>query len=376
MKKILITSTDSMMIQFLVPHVQNLINNGYQVDIACSIVKNRMEEIKTALPQCRNIYTVKLSRSPLKLSNFNGLKQLKKIIAKGDYDLVWTNEPVMGVMTRLAAKKARKKGTKVLYMAHGFHFFKGAPKKNWLLYYPIEKFMTRYTDVLLTINEMDFALAKAKFKRVKHIDKIHGTGINFSRLDIPKERDCIRNELGINDDDFVLISVGELNGNKNQKVILKAIHYLQSEKIRYFLAGVGKEEKNLQKLVKKYHLEKQVAFLGYVRNIGEYLKASDVLAFPSYREGLGLAGLEAMYMGLPILTSDRHGINDYSINEVTGFKYNPDDACGFAAGIKRLQEDEALINKISTYNKKEAELYGLANILNTMLGIIHETVNE
>ena len=364
------------MIQFLTPHVKNLINNGYQVDIACSVVKNRIEEIKTVLPNCGNIYTVELSRSPLKFSNFKGLKQLKKIIAKGDYDLIWTNEPVMGVMTRLAARKYRRHGLKVLYMAHGFHFFKGAPKKNWLLYYPIEKFMSRHTDVLLTINEMDFNLAQAKFKKVKQIYKVHGTGVDFSRLNIEKERDNIREELGINKDDFVLISVGELNRNKNQKVILKAMHYLENEKVKYFLAGVGDEEKNLRKLVEEYHLEKQVNFLGYVRNIGEYLKASDVLAFPSYREGLGLAGLEAMYMGLPILTSNRHGINDYSINEVTGFKYAPDDACGFAAGIKRLQEDVALIDEISAHNKKETEVYGLANILNIMLGIIQETVSS
>ena len=376
MKKILITSTDLMMIQFLVPHVQNLINNGYQVDIACSIVKNRIEEIKKILPKCGNIYTVELNRSPLKLSNLKGLKQLKKIIEKGGYDFIWTNEPVMGVMTRLAAKRYRKCGLKVMYMAHGFHFFKGAPKKNWLLFYPIEKLMTRYTDVLLTINEMDFNLAKARFKRVESIYKIHGTGIDFSRLNIQKERGCIRAELGINNDDFVLISVGELNKNKNQKVILKAIHYLQNEKIRYFLAGVGNEEKKLRKIVRKYHLENKVIFLGYVRNIGEYLKASDALAFPSYREGLGLAGLEAMYMGLPILTSDRHGINDYSVNEKTGFKYHPDDACGFAAGIKRLSEDKALMNEIGIYNKKEAESYGLANIVDTMFHIIEETVNN
>ena len=368
--KILVTSTDSMMIQFLIPHVKKLIENGHQVDIACSVVKGRMEEIKATLPESVNIFTVNLARSPIKPSNLKGLKQLKKIIANGNYNFVWTNEPVMGVMTRLAAKTYRKKGLKVMYMAHGFHFFKGAPKKNWIIFYTIEKFMARYTDILVTINQMDYELANEKFKKIKNIYKVHGTGVNFDRLDIEVDRKAVREELGLTDNDFLIMSVGELNENKNQKVIVEALNELKNPNVKYFLAGIGDEKGNLEAKVQKYGLESQVKFLGYTKEVGKYLHVADAFAFPSYREGLGLASIEAMHVGLPILTSNRHGINDYSVFGETGFKYHPDDAKGFAEGIKTLIEDITLREQIAKNNKEKSLLYKTENSVKELEEII------
>ena len=133
----MITSTDLMMIQFLVPHVICLSRNGFEVEIACSEVGGRMAEIreKTA-GYVKAVHEVRLVRSPASLKNFQGYGDMKKVIRNGGYDVIWTNEPVMGVVTRLAARQARKHGTKVVYMVHGFHFFKGASKLNWMLYYP------------------------------------------------------------------------------------------------------------------------------------------------------------------------------------------------------------------------------------------------
>ena len=373
--KILVTSTDSMMIQFLIPHVKKLIENGHQVDIACSVVKGRMEEIKATLPESVNIFTVNLARSPIKPSNLKGLKQLKKIIANGNYNFVWTNEPVMGVMTRLAAKKYRKKGLKVMYMAHGFHFFKGAPKKNWIIFYTIEKFMARYTDILVTINQMDYELANEKFKKIKNIYKVHGTGVNFDRLDIEVDRKAVREELGLTDNDFLIMSVGELNENKNQKVIVEALNELKNPNVKYFLAGIGDEKENLEAKVQKYGLESQVKFLGYTKEVGKYLHVADAFAFPSYREGLGLASIEAMHVGLPILTSNRHGINDYSVFGETGFKYHPDDAKGFAEGIKTLIKDSTLREQIAKNNKEKSLLYKTENSVKELEEII-KTVTE
>lgn len=373
--KILVSSTDSMMIQFLIPHVKKLIADGHQVDIACSIVKGRMEEIKKALPESVNIFTVNLARSPIKPSNLKGLKELKKIIADGNYNFVWTNEPVMGVMTRLAARKHRKNGLKVMYMAHGFHFFKGAPKLNWLIFYPIEKFMARYTDILVTINQMDYELAKEKFTKIKNIYKVHGTGVDFSRLDIEVDRESVRAELGLADQDYLIMSVGELNENKNQKVIIEAINLLNDKSVKYFMAGIGDQQPILQEKVEKYGLTEQVKFLGYTKEVGKYLHVANAFAFPSYREGLGLASLEAMHVGLPILTSNRHGINDYSINKETGFKYHPDDAKGFAEGIKMLKADKELSEKISLNNKEVSKNYEIKNSIEEISKIIRTVAN-
>ena len=179
MKKILVTSTDMMMMQFLVPHVKFLREQGYDVEVACSEVGNRFSEVQSVLGE-EKTYKVRLQRNPLKVSNLKGLSDLKRIINENAYDLVWTNEPVMGVMTRLACKKARKKGTKVLYMTHGYHFFKGGQFK-YKFFYPLEKWASNYCDAIATVNQEDYELSKNKFhaKIVEHID---GIGFDIERF--------------------------------------------------------------------------------------------------------------------------------------------------------------------------------------------------
>ena len=160
-KRMLITSTDLMMIQFLVPHVKNLAEHGWNIDVACSVVGNRIDEVRDTLKKYAKVHVVRLHRSPLNPENLKGYRDMKKIIASDQWDVIWTNEPVMGVVTRLAARHDRRKGTKLVYIVHGFHFYKGAPKMNWLVYYPIERWMSRFTDVIVTINKEDYGRAKS-----------------------------------------------------------------------------------------------------------------------------------------------------------------------------------------------------------------------
>ena len=205
-KRILITSTDLMMVQFLVPHVINLSENGFHVEIACSNVGGRVEEIRSKLKNyVKKIHIVRLKRSPIAPINFLGYQDMKQIINSGHFNLIWTNEPVMGVVTRLAARTARKNGTKVMYMTHGFHFFKGAPKKNWLIFYNIEHWASRLCDVITTINREDYKRAKKMHAPV--VRYIHGIGINPERLSKVDNRSDIRQELRLNKDAFLCISV-------------------------------------------------------------------------------------------------------------------------------------------------------------------------
>ena len=188
MSRILLTATNAMVCQFLVPHIDELLRQGHTVDLACTkldkfvdLLKNKINGLDVKLEY------VRLERSPFKLSNFKGIKDLKRIIDNGNYDLIWTNEPVMSIATRIAAIKARKKGTKVVYMAHGFHFFKGAPLKNWLIYYPIEKWLSKYTDKLITINKEDYEYAK-KFK-AKKAYMIDGIGVDGNKFNVQLSND-------------------------------------------------------------------------------------------------------------------------------------------------------------------------------------------
>ena len=353
-KRILVTSTDLMMVQFLIPHVMNLSQNAFEVEIACSDVGGRTAEIRKKLDGYVNaMHIVRLHRSPLSLDNLNGYKDMKKIIQRGKYDIIWTNEPVMGVVTRLAAQKARKNGTKVLYMVHGFHFYKGAPKLNWMIYYPIEKMMASKADVICTVNQEDYKRAQ-KFK-VNRVEYIHGIGINTSRLTLGEKKNNLRAELGMSEDDFIVLSVGELNENKNQKTILKAISLMNDSKVHYILCGKGDQLENLKRLTTELHLEKQVHFLGYRKDVVDICSQADVYVMPSLREGLPVASLEAMYCGLPLVTSNIRGLCDVMENGKSGYMFQPNDWKGFAKGIKTLMRNSEKREKMGKWNKEKVK---------------------
>lgn len=348
-KKILITSTDLMMVQFLVPHVKNLSENGYEVEIACSDVGGRVDEIRQKLDgYIKEFHIVDLVRSPFSLGNLKGYRQMKQIIKNGGYDIVWTNEPVMGIVTRLAARKHRKNGLKVMYMAHGFHFYKGAPLINWMLYYPVEKIMSSKTDLLVTVNKEDYA--RSQKMRAKKVEYIHGIGIDTSRLENAEENSNIREELGLGEDEFIIVSVGELNENKNHKVIIKALAKLNDKNVHYVICGKGDKLDELTSLAKELAVDENVHFLGYRKDIAGILKKSDVFAMPSYREGLPVSTLEAMLCGLPVLSSKIRGLVDVMEDDVSGYMYSPNDADGFADGLAKLRSDPDLRSKMGARN--------------------------
>ena len=369
-KRILITSTDLMMIQFLVPHVINLADNGYEIEIACSNVGGKIEQIKQRLKNAvKKIYVVKLQRNPFTFRNFSGYKEMKQIINNGAYDIIWTNEPVMGVVTRLAAKLARRRGAKVLYMVHGFHFFNGAPLINWMIYYPVEKMMAKYADIIVTVNHEDYK--RARSMNVKRVEYIHGIGINTDRLSSENNSVDIRKELGLSSEDFLIISVGELNKNKNQKTIIKALAQIKDPAIHYLLCGKGNQLESLKKQVIAEGLEKQIHFLGYRMDVLDICRQADVYVMPSYREGLPVASLEAMYCGLPLLTSNIRGLVDVMENGSSGYMYSPDDYKGFADGICELKKNTVLRKKMGQRNQEFVKKYSIEETKKEILGIIN-----
>lgn len=210
---------------------------------------------------------------------------MKKIINEGDYDIVSTNKPVMGFITRLAAKKVREKGTKVFYTAHGFHFYKGAPKKNWMIYYPIEKWFARYTDKLITITKEDYELANRKFKT--EVVHIHGVGGDSNRFFLYSKDKIInlRETLGYSENQFLLICIGELNKNKNQSTVIKAVVAANKEVtgIKLLIAGNGPMKEDLKDLVDKLKLNGIVKFLGYTTELEKWINICDAIISARYR---------------------------------------------------------------------------------------------
>lgn len=375
MKRILITSTDVMMYQFLLPHVYFLYENGYIVDVACSYAEGYQDEgyhtfIRENLPKESTMYSVSLARNPYDFENIKGLNELRTIMANNKYDVIWTNEPVMGVMTRLAAAKCRKSGTKVLYMAHGYHFFKGAPKKNWI-YYPVEKIMSRYCDAMCMINWEDYEFTHKHMPSVQvyHIDGIGFDSAKYERIKIDKEKK--RKELGFNTDDIILLSVGELQTRKNHEPVLRAIAEIDNKNVKYVICGWGELREHLLSVAEKLGLKDRFFLLGHRYDIPEILKMADIFIHPSLREGLGIAALEAMSAGLPIISSNVQGLKDFIQNGRNGFVCAPSDINSYRNAIEQLLKDSDLRAKMSKNNIVDSKKYDIQNSREQVLGILN-----
>lgn len=328
--------------------IEDLLKKGHTVDIATNEddfpVANCYKEWG-----CK-IHHISCTRSPLNKKTVVAVKEIKQIVTQNDYDIVHCHTPIAAMCTRLACVKFRKNGGKVFYTAHGFHFYKGAPLKNWLIYYPIEKICSYFTDTLIAINKEDFNFAK-KHLNAKSTQHVAGVGIDvdrFSKVEISKEEK--RKELGLPKEAVVLTSVGELNQNKNHQVVLKAMSLLKNENLYYIIAGQGENADNLLLLAKELKLENNFKLLGQRTDIPEIYKASDICCFPSFREGLPVAVMEAMATGLPIVSGNNRGARDLCENEVNGFLCNPLSCEEFASAINTIISNTDLYNKFSTAN--------------------------
>lgn len=305
--KILYVTTISLTINsFFKSHIEMLVREGNCVDIACNYKDLPLDELYNELG-C-NSYQLDFSRNPLSSDNIKAYGQLKNVIENGDYDVVHCHTPNASVIARLVCRKFRKKnGLKVFYTAHGFHFYKGAPKLNWLIYYPIEKLCSYFTDKLITINKEDFELAKRKFN-AKDVYYVPGVGIDLTKFEnVQVDRNEKRREIGVPEEAFLLFSVGELNDNKNHQVVIRALAELNDSNIHYAIAGVGDKRDYLLDLAKELGVSDQLHLLGYRNDIPELNHSADLFCLPSIREGLPAAVMEAMACRLPCVVSRIRG---------------------------------------------------------------------
>ena len=364
MKKVLFTATvDSHILQFHIPYLKWFKEQGYEVHVAT----NGDEKI----PYCDVKHKISFERSPIKINNMKAIFKLKKIIEKEKFDIIHCHTPMGSVVTRLAAKNARKKyKTRVIYTAHGFHFFEGAPLINWIVFYPIEKCLSKYTDCLITINEEDYNLAKAKFK-AKKIELVNGVGVDKNKFDFQMsdtEKHELRQSLGLNDDDFVIIYVAELSKRKNQGMLIKAVKELIDEgkdNIKVILPGIDSRNGYYQEMTKKLEIEQNIKFLGYRKDIPKLLKISDLYVSTAKQEGLPVNIIEAMFSGLPIIATDCRGNRDLISD------------CIRINNYKLLKEKiiEKIINKQIPPIQCELESYKIQNLIKELIKIYKENFN-
>ena len=314
MKALMVASVASMIDQFNRENISLLQTMGYEVDVACNFEvgntssEERVKRFRQEL-QKQEVGTFQLP-IPRKILAFSDMiqayKQLKKMVEEKQYTLVHCHSPIGSVIARLACRKQRKKGLKLIYTAHGFHFFTGAPKKNWLIFYPIEKIFARYTDILITICSEDYQRARKK-KLGKNIVYSPGVGIDVDKVKKIDKKADKRQMLGIREKDILVLSVGELNQNKNHETIVRALKQLNRTDVHYVICGQGDKKEELERMAKQFGMEERLHLLGFRTDALEWMKVADLFAFPSYREGLPVSLMEAMAAGLPVVCSKIRG---------------------------------------------------------------------
>lgn len=364
-KVLCVCTTDSMIWNFLVPHIRLLESLGYTVECACSRTGFYYDELVSA--SRLKMHEIPFERNPLRKKNIEALHELTTLIRDGNFDIVYCHEPVGGALARLAGKK---NNAYIMYVAHGFHFFSGAPAKHWLLYYAAEWCLSFVTNSIVTICKEDYV--RAQKLHAKNTYLIPGIGIDLHKYDLANKgivRQQYRETFGICDKDFVIVSVGELTKRKNHLVILNAIKRIENPHVKLLLCGEGELNNDLMVAIDKLGIESQVTMLGFRRDIPNILAAGDVFVFPSLWEGLGLAGIEALYSGLPVIGSNRQGIKDYVIEGVTGYLFDPNDSIDLAAKIVKLMNSDGEVQKFVENGKKASEYYSLRNSIQAMLEI-------
>ncbi|MBP3227870.1 MAG: glycosyltransferase [Bacteroidaceae bacterium] len=369
MKRVLFVANSDWFSNFNAPYMAWFKNQGWMVDNASPGIE---------AGEVDHQYDVCIQRSPYSLKNFTAYRQLKRLIDANDYDLIHCHTPMGSILARLAGRAARRRGTKIIYTAHGFHFYKGAPWLNWAVYFPIERFMSRYTDTLVTINREDYDRARRYAMYEERVFHIDGVGVNLGRF-YPRgesERVAYREQLRLGREDFVLLYTAQFAPDKNHRALIRQLPALLEHipELKVVFAGSGPMMDPAKSLVTQLGLKEQVRFLGRRYDVEMLCAMSDLHVSPSIREGQGLSNIEAMASGLPIVVADNRGHREVCVDGVNGFLFDYKHPEEMVPLITRLYDDTALRRQISRQNVQDAKRFSVDHIVEVMAKIYKETL--
>lgn len=372
-------TTAAMIKQFNMENIRLLQELGYQVEVACNFEQGSifgMEKVAQFREELRHMgieaHHIPASRSVLNVAALLGsVRASVKLMNEKGYDLIHCHTPIGSVICRIAHRLSKHyKTAKMLYTAHGFHFFKGAPKKNWLLFYPAEKFCARYTDVLITINQEDFALASTKMKAGR-VEYVPGVGVDLKKFSVDG-LDCsaVRRQLGVPEDKVWVMCVGELIPRKDHETLIRAA--AQVPELYVTIAGRGGLQTELEQLAQELGAANRVKLLGFRSDVAQLSGACDLFAFPSLQEGLPVAVMEAMALGKSVVCTDVRGNHDLIDEGEGGFLLPVKDAEGFAKRLRQLAGDPALRQRMGEHNRQKMEQMDVGIINEQMRRIYQE----
>ncbi|MCM1286181.1 MAG: glycosyltransferase family 4 protein [Acetobacter sp.] len=374
MKILFVATVRSHIGQFHMPFIEELKKHGCEVHGAYK--DNSADKKGLDLSALDKVFEVPFSRSPYSTSNIKAYKVLKKIIDENDYDVIHCHTPMGAVVARLASKNARKRGTKVIYTAHGFHFYNGASKKNWLMFYPVEKYLSKYTDCLITINQEDYDLAVNNNFNTEKIYHVNGVGVDIEKFHSADkdEKTELRKEYNFKSDDFLMIYPADFCQRKNQNMLFDTLKILLDKHSNFHLLLPGLDELAQPYIdyAKQLGVYDNVHVLGYRRDIDKLVAMSDVSISSSRQEGLPINLIEAMAIGNAIVATDVRGNNDLVKDGENGFLVKLNDSSAMADAILKLYESTELMNKFQLKNKEMVEKYSVNNVISHMIEIYKE----
>ena len=364
---------------FNMPNIRILQDMGYRVEVAFNCYEDEMwskrdwEEFKKQLDREKIlVHQVDFTRNAAELAkHMKAYRQLKAILEKRNYEFIHCHTPIASAIARVAAHRTK---TQIIYTAHGFHFFKGAPLKNWLFYYPVEKLLSWWTDCLITINKEDYRRAKRKF-HAKRTVYIPGVGVdtkkfNSGLVDIAAKRES----LGVLNNEIMLLSVGELSERKNHEIVIHALKELNNPIVKYFIAGQGELQEYLSGLIKNYGLEDKIFLLGYRTDISELCQAADLFIFPSKQEGMPVALMEAIACKTPVYCSNIRGNKELVHNK--DFLFDPTNKKKLVGGLRNIIGENKLVELKRKRSKEILENYNRLlcfdlNCVNTQMNSLY-----
>ena len=357
MKKVLYVTTVSRTINaFLIPHINMLLDNGYEVHCACSIDKPVDKELQR---RGVKIFEVPFSRNPLGIGNIKAFIKLEELQRINDYDIVHVHTPIAAIYGRLL--KLNFPSLRIIYTAHGYHFLKGGSKLGWILYYPIEKIMAKFTDVTININKEDYEITKEKLKP-KKCYLLNGVGLDLDKYKklSSKEIQEKRKEFGLKDKDFVVLMIAEINKNKNHIQLINAMDILKDKypNIKVLCIGDGTLKESLEKQIILRNLQNNIFMLGYRLDVNKFINISDIGILLSRREGLPRNIMEFMACGRKVIATDIRGCRDLICDETIGTLVNVDDYESTAKAIEKYY----ILNDKSFEVSEEIKKYDIENV--------------
>lgn len=353
-RKVLFTaSTYSHIAHFHRPYLRAFSALGWTVDVACG-----GEPID--LPEAHRIIPLPLQKSITSPANLRAVRLLRRELKMENYALISTHTSLAAFFTRLAAEGL---DVTVVNTCHGYLFDHDTPPAKRALLLEAEKFTAKRTDLLLTMNQCDFDIAR-RHRLGRRLLSIPGVGVDFSPLDAvpPAAGKALRSEWDIPEDAFVLIYPAEFSRRKSQETLLRALALLPKQ-VFLLLPGSGALLEECRSLAGQLGVRDRVRFPGHVSPMGAWYRAADCAVSSSRSEGLPFNIMEAMHCALPVVASDVKGHQDLVRDGQNGllFPWNDPEAC--ARQLLRLYGDPELASAMGKRGRESVKLYSLDAVL-------------